>query len=56
MYLGNDSLSTTIIQRTNAHCGAGFPTGIDMTYKGIDGVDNLVLLLEGVRFMGSIDY
>ena len=45
-----------IIQRTNAHCSAGFPTGIAVTYEGIDGLDSLALLLEGVRFMGRVHY
>ena len=49
-------LPATIIQRMNAHCGAGFPTGIVMTYEGIDGADSLTLLLEGVRFMGRVHY
>jgi hypothetical protein len=56
MYLGNDSLLAMIIQRTNAHCGTGFPTGIAMTYKGIDGADSLALLLEGVRFTGRVHH
>jgi hypothetical protein len=54
--LGKDSLPATIIQRKNAHCGAGFPTGISVTYECIDGADNLALLLEGVRFMGRVHY
>ena len=56
MYLGNDSLLVMIIQRTNAHCGAGLPTGISVTYECIDGVDSLAPLLEGVRFTGSVHY
>ena len=46
IYLGNDSLPATMIQRMNAHCCAGFPMGIAMTYEGIDGTDSLALLLE----------
>jgi hypothetical protein len=54
--LGNDSLPATIIQRMNAHYGAGFPTGISVTYECINGADSLVLLLEGVRFTGRVHY
>jgi hypothetical protein len=45
-----------IIHRTNAHYGAGLPTGISVTYESINGADSLALLFVGVRFTGRVHY
>ena len=56
IYLGNNSLPATIINRNNAHCIAGFPMGSAMTDKGLNGADSLVLLLQRERFTGRVHY